>query len=691
MSTPFQHAQALREQLNEHSHRYYVLNNPTISDREFDVLLEELQQLETEHPELITPDSPTQRVGSDLSSQFPTVAHAHPMLSLANTYSEEEAREFDRRVRERLEDEPFRYIAELKIDGVAISLIYQDSLLLRGITRGNGEEGDDITPNARTIKSIPLRVRNVDSLEAPLINFEVRGEVYMRVEEFQAMNSEREKRGEKRFANPRNSTAGSLKMLDPKLVSERPLDIFLYSLTTDDLQLQSHHENLDLLKQLGFRVNPHVQSCDTIDEVLAYWKEWGAKRETLPYEIDGIVVKVDSLEHQKKLGQIAKSPRWAMAWKFETWTARTTLNDITIQVGRSGRVTPVAELEPVFLAGSTVSRATLHNADFIAELDVRIGDTVEIEKGGDVIPKVNQVIVDDRDHNSQPYIFPLHCPCSLHSTLVRPEGEVNFFCVHNACPWQLRGRIEHYASRNAMDIEGLGEKVVDQLVTLNWLSDVADIYDLKERRDEIANLERWGEKSADKLLEGIEKSKDQPLWRLIFGLGIRHVGASIARILAKTYYHLERLTEATQEELEEIHEIGPHIAKSVVDFFDDTMNLHRITRLRDAGVRLEDPEPEGTESSIRDEFFADKTFVLTGTLTNFTRDEAAAEIEGRGGKTSSSVSKKTDCLLAGEKAGSKLEKARRLEVTVIDETEFIQRLNNTKTNTDNDQLQIEME
>ena len=626
MSSLSERVRELREELQEHNYRYYVLNDPVISDREFDALLEELQRLEREHPELITPDSPTQRVGSDLSSAFPTVTHARPMLSLANTYSEEDAREFDRRIRDRLGEEPFEYVAELKIDGVAVSLRYEDGILVRGVTRGNGEQGDEITPNLRTIRSIPLRVRSVEVGGVPLRSFEVRGEVFMKVEEFRKMNREREERGEKTFANPRNSTAGSLKMLDPKLVAGRPLDIFLYYLWTDDVRLSSHHENLELLRQLGFQVNPHVQRCRTIDDVLSYWTEWGAERESLPYEIDGVVVKVDSLEQQEELGQIAKSPRWAMAWKFETWNARTKLNDITIQVGRSGRVTPVAELEPVFLAGSTVSRATLHNADFIAELDVRIGDTVEIEKGGDVIPKVNRVIPDERPAEAEPYVFPTTCPCPLDSTLLRPEGEVNYFCVHPACPWQLRGRIEHFASRGAMDIDGLGEKVVDQFVSLGWLEDVADIYDLYTRRDEIAALERWGEKSADNLVQGIERSKERPLWRLIFGLGIRHVGASIARILARNFGSLDRLAVASVEELEGIDEIGPHIAASVVAYFRDSSNLSRIERLKDAGVHTEDPTVMARRSAVIDGFFAGKTFVLTGTLSRFTREEAAAEI-----------------------------------------------------------------
>lgn len=674
MASPARRAEELRTLINEHNYRYYVLNTPAVSDREFDALLEELQTLEHNHPELITPDSPTQRVGSDLSSAFPTIQHARPMLSLANTYSEEEARDFDRRVREGLGDIPFRYVAELKIDGVAISLTYENGVLVRGVTRGNGEQGDEITPNIRTINSVPLRVRPVEVSGQRLENFEVRGEIFMEVENFRQMNREREERGEKTFANPRNSTAGSLKMLDPKTVAERPLDIFVYYLYADGIQLKEHSDNLELLRELGFKVNPNTRICATIDDVMAFWKEWGEKRETLPYEIDGVVVKVDALAQQEELGQIAKSPRWAMAWKFETWTAQTDLHDITVQVGRLGRVTPVAELEPVFLAGSTVSRASLHNADFIAEKDIRIGDRVEIEKGGDVIPKVNRVILEERKPDAEPYHFPETCPCPIESTLTRPEGEANYFCTHPECPWQLRGRIEHYASRAAMDIDGLGEKVVDQFVTLGWLENIADIYTLANHRDEITELERWGEKSTENLLAGIELSKDRPLWRTLFGIGIRHVGASVARILANEYRSVEKLAAATAEELEAIHEIGPHIAASIVHYFSEEKNRQLIERLREAGVRLEDPEPEESGETIPDEFFAGKTFVLTGTLANFTRDEASAEIQARGGKTTSSVSKKTDYVLAGASAGSKLEKAQKLGVAILDEEEFAQRI-----------------
>ena len=668
-------AEQLREELREHNYRYYVLNDPVISDREFDALLAELAKIEEEHPELRTPDSPTTRVGSDLSPAFPTVPHIRPMLSLANTYNEEDARDFDRRVRERLEEgEEVRYVAELKIDGVALSLHYEDGLLQRGVTRGDGEKGDDVTPNVRTIRQVPLRCREVDVDGLSFQNFEVRGEVYMPKEAFRLMNEAREEAGEKTFANPRNSTAGSLKLLDPSVVASRPLAIFLYSLLGENLPVTSHSESLQLLADLGFTVNPAWRICNSIEEVEAFWREWNGRREELPYEIDGVVVKVDRLDQQERLGTIAKSPRWAMAWKFETYSAQTRLHGITTQVGRLGRVTPVAELDPVFLAGSTVSRASLHNADFIAEKGIQVGDLVEIEKGGDVIPKVNRVILEKRPEESTPYLFPTTCPCPIESTLENPEGEANHFCVHPDCPFQLRGRIEHFASRGAIDIEGLGSKVVDQFVRLGWLKSVAGIYDLPERREEIAALDRWGEKSAAKLIEAIEASRDRPLWRLLFGVGIRHVGSSVARILAREFLSVERLRSVTAEELEEVHEIGPHIAASIVEWFADPAKNEVLRRLEAAGLRMEDPEPERGEELPENEFFAGRTFVLTGSLSHFTRDEAGLEIERRGGKTTSSVSRKTDVVVAGEKAGSKRAKAEKLGVMVIDEEEFRRQL-----------------
>jgi len=665
---PERRAAELRELIDEHNYRYYVLSQPSISDREFDALLDELLRIEAEHPELIVPDSPTQRVGSDLTQSFPTVTHARPMLSLANTYTHDELREFDRRVRDRIGNESYSYVTELKIDGVAISLIYENGLLVRGATRGNGEQGDDITPNIRTIRSLPLRVRPVEVGGRTLENFEVRGEVYMAVEDFEAMNAEREMAGEKTFANPRNSTAGTLKLLDPKTVASRPLNVFLYYLVADDLRLERHSTNLDLLARLGFPTNPHRESCATIDDVLAYCDRWEGMRESLPYQIDGVVVKVDSLAQQEELGMISKSPRWAIAYKFEAHTARTRLHDITLQVGRLGRVTPVAELDPVFLAGSTISRATLHNEDFIKERDIRIGDTVVIEKGGDVIPKVNEIVPEERPETAEPFIFPEVCPCPLRTPLHRPEGKADHFCEHAECPWQIRGRIEHFASRAAMDIDGLGEKVVDQFVTLEWLRNYADIYDLHERREEIAALERWGEKSADNLLAGIEGSKNRTFSRVIFALGIRHVGASVARVIAAEFNTIDLLAQASQEDLEAVHEIGPHIAESIVRFFADEGNRELMERLRRAGVTMEGPARKVVAPG--DSPFAGKTFVLTGTLERYTREQASALIEERGGKTSGSVSKKTDAVLAGTNAGSKLDKATKLGVRVIDEDEF---------------------
>lgn len=667
-TSPERRAAELRALIDEHNYRYYVLSQPSISDREFDAMLDELLRIESEHPELVTPYSPTQRVGSDLTQSFPTVTHARPMLSLANTYTHEELREFDRRVRDRLGSEPYRYVAELKIDGVAISLIYEQGLLVRGVTRGNGEQGDDITPNIRTIRSLPLRVRPVKIEGKPLENFEVRGEVYMAVEDFEAMNAERELAEEKTFANPRNSTAGTLKLLDPKIVAKRPLNVFLYYLTTDDVRLGQHSGNLDLLGRLGFPINPHWEPCATIDDVLAFCDRWEGARETLPYQIDGIVVKVDSIDQQDELGMISRSPRWAIAYKFEAHTAQTRLHDITLQVGRLGRVTPVAELDPVFLAGSTISRATLHNEDFIKERDIRVGDTVVIEKGGDVIPKVNEIVPEARPESAEPFVFPTICPCPLETPLHRPEGKADYFCEHAECPWQIRGRIEHFASRAAMDIDGLGEKVVDQFVTIGWLRNYADIFDLHEHRDEIAALERWGDKSADNLLAGIEQSRNRPFARVIFALGIRHVGASIARVIASEFNTIDRLAEASQEDLTAVHEIGPHIAESIVHFFADAGNRELIERLRKAGVTMEGPAR--TVVAPEDSPFAGKTFVLTGTLERYTREQASALIEERGGKTSGSVSKKTDAVLAGTSAGSKLEKANKLGVRVIEEEEF---------------------
>ena len=675
MSSPSEQARELRAYLDEQNHRYYVLADPAISDREYDRLLAELAALEEAHPELRRDDSPTMRVGSDLTDDFPTVPHARPMLSLSNSYDVEEAREFDRRVRERLEreeGESVDYVAELKIDGVAISLVYEQGRLVRAVTRGNGEAGDEVTANVRTIRSIPLRLRPVSIDGVTLQNLEVRGEIYMPVAKFRQMNEERVAAGDNPFANPRNSTAGSLKMLDPREVAARPLSIFAYDLRTDEVDLGSHTRSLATLADLGFRTNPAAQRCRGLDEVEAFYRMSDAERASLPYEVDGIVVKVDAFAEQRELGQIAKAPRWAMAWKFSTESAETRLLAITPQVGRLGRVTPVAELDPIFVAGSTVSRATLHNEEFILEKDIRIGDLVEIEKGGEVIPKVNRVVPEPAHDEREPWQMPTTCPCHRNAPLVSPEEEVNHYCFDPVCPLQLQGRIEHFASRQAMDIDRLGEKVVALFIEKGWVDDVADIYELAGRRDEIVALDRWGEKSADNLLAGIEESRERPLWRLLFALGIRHVGATVARLLTEGFGSIDRIAAATSEELEGVDGVGPHIASSIVDYFTALENRELVERLRRAGLRFEE-EGGGTmpaEEEVADPRFNGKTFVLTGTLEGYTRDEAAAEIRRRSGKTTGSVSKKTDVLVAGEKAGSKLAKAEELGITVIDAATF---------------------
>lgn len=661
----------LRDEINEHNHRYYVEHRPSIDDRAFDALLSELVELEQANPELITPDSPTQRVGSDLSAGFQTVTHPRPMLSLANTYTREEVIDFDRRARERL-GEACTYVAELKIDGVAVSMLYENGTLVRAATRGNGEQGDDITNNLRTVDSVPLRARRVKHGDAVLDTFEVRGEVFMRVALFDAMNEERELAGEKTFANPRNSTAGTLKLLDPRTVARRPLEIYVYYLDTDAVRLASHSANLELLAKLGFPVNENWRRCGDVDEVLAYLDEWESKRDTLPFQIDGVVIKVDLLRQQQELGAVSKSPRWAIAYKYEARTTQTILDDISLQVGRLGRVTPVAHLTPVLLAGSTIARATLHNEDFITERDIRIGDTVVIEKGGDVIPKVNEVVHSLRPVDAEPYVFPTICPCPLQTTLHRPPGESNHYCEHAECPWQVRGRLIHFASRGAMDIDGLGEKVVDQFVELGWLRNYADIYDLHERSGEIAELDRWGEKSAEKLLKGIDASRTRPFARLIFALGIRHVGASVARVLAAELNTIDLLMNATTEQLVAINEVGAQIADSIVHYFGDEGNRELIERLRRAGVTTEGPATQRV--LVTDSPLSGKKVVLTGTLADYSREQATLLIEERGGKVSSSVSKKTDYVLAGDDPGSKIEKARELGVTIIDENEFVRML-----------------
>ncbi len=651
----------IRALLREHDHQYYVLSQPSISDFEYDQLMKQLIDLERQNPEMITADSPSQRVGGEPTKEFPTVTHEVPMLSLSNTYSEEELIDFDRRVKDLIGDQKYQFVAELKIDGIAISLVYRNGLFIQGATRGDGTQGDEITANLRTIRSIPLRAESGKGLPK---DFEVRGEIFMSKKDFETMNKRQEELGAKTFVNARNTTSGTLKLQDSKTVAQRKLQMFTYFLRTNDVSLKSHSENLKLLKALGFSVNEHAKICKTIAEVKQYCDQWNEKRSSLPYDIDGIVIKVDSIAQQQELGAVAKSPRWAIAFKFPAQQMETTLKAITLQVGRVGTITPVAELEPVFVGGSTVSRATLHNEDFINELDIRLDDTVYVEKGGDVIPKVAGVNLKKRPKKSSPFTFPSKCPvCG--SKIYRPEGESAYYCENFECPAQVRGRIEHFAHRRAMNIEGLGEAVIDLLVSEELIHNVADVYDLK--RTQIASLERMGEKSAQNLLDGIEASKTLPFSRVIFGLGIRFVGEGVAKLLAENFSTIELLKQAKQEDLEQIEGVGPRIAESVVRFFTDKHSLKLVDRLTRAGVQMRSEKKKVTGNAA----VTGKSFVLTGGLESMSRDEAKDRIESLGGKSSSSVSKKTDYVIVGSDAGSKFQKAVELGVKTISEEEFL--------------------
>jgi len=656
----------LSNEIEEHLYRYYVLAAPTISDREFDRLLEELQRLEKTHPQFLRPASPTQRVGGTPTTSFPTVNHARPMLSLDNSYSREDLEDFDRRVRQGLSEEEFEYIFELKIDGVALSLTYENSLLVRAVTRGDGIQGDEITANARTIPTIPLRLRQ------PGINCEIRGEVYMESGDFAQLNAQRENEGEPPFANPRNSTAGSLKLLNPQLVAERNLRFFAYWMHRDDRDQTKHSENLETLRKWGLAVNSSTEKCTSLTAIFTLYEHYQATRDELPYEIDGVVIKVDRHDQQERLGATAKSPRSAMAYKFPAYQARTKLLDIQLQVGRTGAITPVAILEPVPLAGSTISRASLHNEDEIHRKDIRISDTVLIEKGGDVIPKVIAVDPKLRAADAVQYQFPEHCP-SCSGPLIRDDDEVRIRCDNLACPAQLRRRLEHFSSRNAMDIEGLGPAVVEQLVAEGLVRDLGDLYHLE--LSELSNLERMGEKSAENLLTSLARSKERPFDRVLFALGIRHIGATVARILARAFGSLSALQKADLETLEATPAIGPTIARSLHTSLAAPELEPVLAKLIQAGLLFEmtDAEQPATPS-----YFSGKSVVVTGTLTNYSRDEISALIERLGGKTVSSVSAKTDLLVAGAKAGSKLNKAQNLGVEILDEAALISQLRESR-------------
>jgi DNA ligase (NAD+) len=650
----------LRDEIRRHEELYYVTDNPEISDKDYDDLIERLRELEEQYPQFLTSDSPTQRVGGRPAEGFAEYLHRRPMLSLDNSYNIEELRAFDQRCQKLADGRPVEYVAELKIDGLSLSLHYENGVLVRGVTRGDGRRGEDVTQNVRTIRSIPLKLKPSTAKVPDTI--EVRGEAYLSRQVFEKINAELEDAGEARLANPRNAAAGAIRQLDPKLVAKRRLDLFPYDVISGERKaFATHWESLEWVRQAGFHANPHRALCPTIEEVIEFCNAKEPLRDELGYEIDGVVVKVNSAALQEEFGATSKAPRWAIAYKYPARQATTQVHAITVQVGRTGALTPVANLEPVLLAGTTVARATLHNEDEIRRLGLRIGDWVLIEKGGDVIPKVLKVIESRRTGVEKRFRMPAKCPvCG--GVISRVEGEVVSRCIAADCAAQLVGRLLHFASRRAMRIEGLGESLADQLLESKLVHDVGDLYTLK--LEDVAGLERMAVKSASNLMAQIEASKTRDLSNLVYALAIRHVGERTAGILARHFGSLARLSEASVEELDDIHEIGLTVAQSVRDWFDDAGNLELCERLRAAGVRT---EVERTAGAVADDRFAGKQFVLTGKLESLSRDEARALIESRGGRVTSSVSKKTDYVVAGEDAGSKLDKAEALGVNVIDE------------------------
>lgn len=659
-------AEELRRLLNQYNYEYHVLDRPSVTDQEYDRLMQELIALEEKFPELVTPNSPTQRVGGEVLAGFQKVVHRVPMLSLSNAFNEGDLRDFDRRVRQAVGGD-YSYVCELKIDGLAVSLRYEDGVFVQGATRGDGTTGEDITANLRTIRSIPLELKEK-------VTIEVRGEAFMPKKAFLALNKKREENGEEVFANPRNAAAGSLRQLDPKIAASRQLDIFLYGIGyIENKRIENHSEGLDYLDYLGFKTNKERRKCKNIDEVIAYIEKWQKERNNLPYEIDGIVIKVDSYRQQEMLGNTAKSPRWAIAYKFPAEEVVTRLIDIELSVGRTGVVTPTAVLEPVRVAGTTVQRASLHNEDLIREKDIRIGDAVVIRKAGDIIPEVVRALPERRTGDEKPYAMPENCP-ECKSRLVRLEGEVALRCINPKCPAQIREGLIHFASRDAMNIEGMGEKVVALLHKKGLVEDVADIYKL--RKDQLTALERMGDKSADNLLRAIESSKRNSLERLLFGLGIRHVGAKAAKILAARFQTLDRLMAASREELMEIREIGEKMADSIVTFFRMPQVRELVEELKSLGVNTVYQGGQSLDAGQKDSPFAGKTVVLTGKLERFTRNEAKELIEKLGGNVTGSVSKNTDIVVAGTDAGSKLTKAQSLGVEIWDEARFLKELEN---------------
>ena len=652
----------LKQTIHKHDHQYYVKNYPLISDQEYDALLRRLRELETAHPEYVSPDSPTQRVGGKVDERFKAVVHPVPMLSLDNTYNVDEVRVFHQRVLRGLPDVPegsIEYVVELKFDGLAVALTYEDGLLVRGATRGDGLQGEDITVNLRTLRSIPLKIDTTQRLE-------VRGEVYMPKKEFERINAERKAQGEAPFANPRNAAAGALRLLDPAITAQRKLDIFIYAVGfLDNNPFKTHYELQGQLDALRFPINQYNRLCENFESALALIEEFREKRKELDYEVDGLVIQLNSLAHRKQLGETSKFPRWAVAYKYEAEQAVTQIMDIVCQVGRTGSITPVAELQPVLISGSTVSRATLHNEDEINRKDIRIGDRVVIEKAGEIIPKVIRVIEPCRDRG-QPFKMPTVCP-KCQSSVYRAEGEVVWRCVNSACPAQLKERLKHFSCRKAMDIDHFGPAVIEQLVDSGRVKNFSDLYTLK--MDEVASLERMADKSAQNLISAIEKSKSAGLSRFLHALGVRHIGQRTAILLARRFRTLKILQETSYDDLEKIDEIGPVIAESLKAFFDRDTNRQEIERLLELGILME----EQGDAPERGGLFEGRQFVLTGTLTRFTREEAKEKIQSLGGRVTSTISKKTDYLVAGASAGSKLEKARQLDIPVLNE-EALQKL-----------------
>jgi len=651
----------LRDQIRHHEYRYYVLDDPEVSDAEFDWLMNQLKKVEAEHPELITPDSPTQRVGGKPREGFIKVQHSIPMLSLDNAYGEDELRSWERRVHELSGRKDIEYVCELKLDGMSLALRFEGGKLVRGITRGDGTTGEDVTANVRTVRSVPLSIAAEKLKKAGIpADFEVRGEMLMPITSFKRMNEDREKHGLSLFANPRNATAGTVRQLEPTITAQRRLDYFSYMLISGGRNLfDQHWQALNALENVGFKVNPRRALASNFDEVWKFIGEWEEKRESLPYEIDGVVIKVNSTAIHRQLGFTGKAPRWAIAYKYAARGGITQIENIHVQVGRTGKLTPVAELKPVPIGGTTVSRATLHNMDEIERLGVKIGDWVEVERGGDVIPKITRVI-DDKDHPRGHGLFrmPERCPvCGGH--VVRVDGEADHRCVNQKCPAKLRETILHFASRGVMNIDGMGDALVNQLTDRGLVKDIADIYKLT--KDDLLKLERMGDKSAENVLREIENSKKLPLDRVIYGLGIRFVGERTAQFLSEHFGDMNAIEKASEEELQQVEEVGPRIARSIVEFFAEPKNRELVEELRAVGLTMRGKKKE------RGIKLAGKTFVLTGTLPNLTRDEAKKMIEDAGGKVTGSVSKKTDYVVAGADAGSKLDKAKELGVEVVDE------------------------